>query len=251
VTTWVLLRGLTRDRRHWGRFPEAFSDVVADAHVVALDFPGNGARNRETSPLSVAAMADACRTDLLQRGLRPPYHVLAMSLGAMATVNWATRYPADIARCVLINTSLRGLSPLRWRMRPANYPTLLRLLVFSSPENAEAAVLCMTSRKAARSAAVLDQWRQFARAHPVRRANALRQLVAAARFHAPAAAPSVPTLLLASRNDALVDVRCSRSLAAAWRLPLVEHPSAGHDLPLDDPEWVAGAVAKWLRETAD
>ena len=59
----------------------------------------------------------------------------------------------------------------------------------------------------------------------------------------------LPTLLLASRNDGLVDVRCSRGLAAAWKVPLVEHASAGHDIPLDDPEWVAGVVAEGLRET--
>jgi hypothetical protein len=28
-------------------------------------------------------------------------------------------------------------------------------------------------------------------------------------------------------------------------LPLQEHPGAGHDLPLDDPAWLAHAIAGW------
>jgi hypothetical protein len=27
---------------------------------------------------------------------------------------------------------------------------------------------------------------------------------------------------------------------------LREHPTAGHDLPLDDPDWVIGEIAQWL-----
>ncbi|PMZ18082.1 alpha/beta hydrolase, partial [Pseudomonas sp. FW306-02-F08-AA] len=38
---------------------------------------------------------------------------------------------------------------------------------------------------------------------------------------------------------------CSQALAAAWNLPLVMHPFAGHDLPLDDPAWVVAQVLQW------
>jgi hypothetical protein len=31
---------------------------------------------------------------------------------------------------------------------------------------------------------------------------------------------------------------------------LIMHPSAGHDLPLDAPDWVAEAVAGWLASHA-
>jgi hypothetical protein len=34
-------------------------------------------------------------------------------------------------------------------------------------------------------------------------------------------------------------------MSRAWRAELREHPSAGHDLPLDDPAWVAGRIAEW------
>mgnify|MGYP006213324299 FL=1 len=83
------------------------------------------------------------------------------------------------------------------------------------------------------------------RQRPVSGRNALRQLLAAARYRAPATAPQPPLLLLASRHDQLVASRCSQALAAAWNLPLVMHPFAGHDLPLDDPAWVVEQVRQW------
>ena len=53
-------------------------------------------------------------------------------------------------------------------------------------------------------------------------------------------------LVLASAADALVDPRCSQRVAQAWGCVLRTHPSAGHDLPLDDGEWVVREVSAWL-----
>jgi pimeloyl-ACP methyl ester carboxylesterase len=75
--------------------------------------------------------------------------------------------------------------------------------------------------------------------------NALRQLWAASRFVAPLTTPTIPTLLLASTHDALVSVECSRAIAHQWKLQLAEHPTAGHDLPLDDAGWVIEQVLCW------
>jgi predicted alpha/beta hydrolase family esterase len=72
-------------------------------------------------------------------------------------------------------------------------------------------------------------------------------LLAAARYRAPRQAPGLPILLLASQHDKLVDSRCSQALAEAWGSLLMSHPDAGHDLPLDDPHWVAHTVQHWLK----
>jgi pimeloyl-ACP methyl ester carboxylesterase len=92
----------------------------------------------------------------------------------------------------------------------------------------------------------LDTWSAIRRSAPVSRGNALRQLWAAARFAAAAAAPHCPVLILSSRADKLVDPACSAKLAAAWGVPRREHPWAGHDLPHDDPAWTAEQVRAWL-----
>jgi hypothetical protein len=81
---------------------------------------------------------------------------------------------------------------------------------------------------------------------PVSRANALRQLIAAARYRAPTHEPATGILLLGSTHDALVNSLCSKALAEAWQVPLALHPTAGHDLPLDDPQWVAREIGEWV-----
>jgi len=40
----------------------------------------------------------------------------------------------------------------------------------------------------------------------------------------------------------LVSVRCSERLAAQWGVLLQLHPTAGHDLPLDDGSWVVQQI---------
>jgi pimeloyl-ACP methyl ester carboxylesterase len=240
--TWVLLRGLTREAGHWGGFPQALAARLPGC-VLVPDLPGNGRLHREASPLRIAVMAEHCRAQLRAQGARGPFHVVALSLGAMAALAWAQAHPGEIAAGVLINTSLRGLSPLHRRLRPAALAALAALLLGRDDAAREAAILRLTSRRVAE---VPPHWLALRRQHPVSRLNALRQLVAAAAFRAPAAAPAVPLLLLASRGDALVDARCSQALAARWGLPLALHADAGHDLPLDDEDWVVERIACWL-----
>ena len=247
MSTWVLLRGLTREAAHWGDFPAVLQHALPAARLHLLDLPGNGVRHRERSPASVHAMVADLRQHIAQRGIATPVHVLALSLGAMVAAQWAHSAPHELAGAVLVNTSLRPFSPLQHRLSPPNWPRLLRLaLGRPTPEAAERLIWQMTSQQRVVDPAVLDAWVSARRQHPVRAANALRQLLAAARYRAPAQAPCVPLLLLAGAQDQLVDPRCSETLAQAWGVPLTRHPRAGHDLPLDDPHWVAEQLRAWL-----
>src|SRR6188474_3693108 len=105
--TWVLLRGLTREARHWGDFAERLARALpgsasAATRVLALDLPGNGVFCGEASPATVGAMADFAREQLRARGLAPPYRLVAMSLGGMVAADWALRHPREIERLVLV-----------------------------------------------------------------------------------------------------------------------------------------------------
>lgn len=248
MTPWVLLRGLTRDARHWGSFPQALSAALGGAPVHAIDLPGNGSLHRERSPSTVAAMTEACRGQLHDRGVRPPFDVLAVSLGAMVAADWAGRHPNEVRRAVLINTSLRPPSRPHERLRPRACPALLRLALRpADPSTWERTVLELTSRRRQTDDALLAQWATWRTAAPVSRANAWRQLLAAAR-HRAGPRPTCRLLLLAGRGDALVSPACSRRLALQWNCRLAEHPWAGHDLTLDDPAWVLERVRQWLAE---
>lgn len=249
MTTWILLRGLTRESGHWGDFASQFQAALPDSFVVALDLPGNGTLWAQRSPARVADMVEHCRAELAGRQLPQPCHLLAMSLGAMVAVAWADAYPREVAAQVLINTSMRPFSRFYQRLRPANYGALLKLVLLGgTSEQWERTVLRLTSNRARLD--VLAHWQALRQLHPVSRVNALRQLLAGARFTAPMAMPATPTLVLASENDQLVNVECSRALARHWHCPMQQHATAGHDLPLDDAPWVVAQVLAFLRPTA-
>jgi pimeloyl-ACP methyl ester carboxylesterase len=249
MTTWLLLRGWTREAHHWGRFPAQLRHLVAAEPVLALDLPGAGARHREPCPLSVEAIARACRADAIARGARPPFVLVALSLGAMAAIAWAARHPDELAGAVLINTSVRGVVP--WRLRLRGGWRVPAVLLARDDAARERAVLALTTQHPSEPADLLvAQWVRWRRERPPSWGNAARQLFAAARAQAPSATPRVPLLVLASARDRLVDPACSTRLAARWALEPHLHPTAGHDLPLDAPAWVLERIAAWRAQLA-
>ncbi|SEA80255.1 MULTISPECIES: alpha/beta fold hydrolase [Acidovorax] len=251
MDTWVLLRGLTRETAHWGRFAEDFQSAWPGARVVSIDLPGNGRFHARQSPATVQGMVAACRAELARQGVQPPFHLLAMSLGAMVATEWARTAPQEISGCVLVNTSFRPFSPFFHRLRPRNYAALLGLaLLPRSADAIERTVWRLTSNAPDPRSAVIRDWVAARTLRPVSAANALRQLAAAARYRAPALAPTPRILLLASQNDQLVDSRCSKAIARGWHCALALHADAGHDLPLDAPQWVIEQVQQWRTATA-
>ncbi|WP_206956377.1 alpha/beta fold hydrolase [Trinickia acidisoli] len=250
MSAWILLRGLTREARHWAQFPARLRASGLDAEIVCLDLPGSGQHVDLRAPTSIAATTDFVRARLAVDGHAPPYRVVALSLGAMVAVDWAQRFPAEIERLVLINTSMHRYSGPHERLRPSAWPRALRAAWRwrgrQDRRVAEAAIHALTCRREDEREADLAAWIEIYESAPPTRTNALRQLLAAARFRGTPLAPRCPTLVLASRDDALVHPVCSTKLAAAWGATLIEHPWAGHDLPHDDPAWLADAIAAWV-----
>lgn len=253
---WVLLRGWARGQDHWGDFPARLQAAWPGARVITPDLPGNGRRRAERSPTRVADLTDDLRAQvrlhMRMQGLPPdpvhtraqqqrpaPVHLLALSMGAMVACDWAHRHPGEVARLALLNTSLRRFSPWHHRLQPGALWRLLGCLARKADASTwEHTILALTAHRPRQPVALLADWTRLREQQPVQAANLWRQLWAAARHAGPAGRPPVPLLLLASRQDQLVNVCCSQALARAWQAPLRVHPWAGHDLPLDDPDWV-------------
>lgn len=250
--TWVLLRGLSRESGHWGVFPDhllrELRGLQPASRLLMQDLPGTGTMRRQASPTQVSAIVDACRAELQQRGIHGPVSLVGMSLGAAVLTDWAARYPNEIEAGVLINPSLRPFSELFRKSRPLNYLGLLLLsLSRFSARMREERVLSLTTRLTPKHQ-VIDRWVEMQRKHPLGVRNTVRQLLASIRYRASRTRPAAPMLLLCSKADGLVDWRCSQAMSRAWGAPLRLHTKAGHDLPLDDPQWVARVVAEWLRD---
>ncbi|SAK54217.1 Putative aminoacrylate hydrolase RutD [Caballeronia temeraria] len=252
MSQWILLRGLTREARHWGAFDEALAAhglVGEGERVTCIDLPGNGVEQTHAAPLSVIAMMDFVRARAVALNVRMPCRVLAMSLGAMVATAWAERHPDDIERLVLINTSMRPFARMPERLRPAAWPALARVATtWTQPERCEALIHGLTCNRIDTRDADIAQWARLRRTHGASAANALRQLAAAARFRAGRDAPRCPVLLVSSAADRLVDPVCSERIAKQWGASHAVHPWAGHDLPHDDPRWTCEAIATWLGE---
>jgi pimeloyl-ACP methyl ester carboxylesterase len=252
MSTWILLRGLTRETRHWGRFPAILHDAVKTDSLLQLDLPGNGVLVDLKAPAQVAAMVGFVRQAVSHSGVRGPYRVLAMSLGGMVATAWAQQHPEEIERLVLVNTSMRPFSSVTERLRPQAWPGLLQVAVgWRDAPHAEAIIHRLTCNNQQALEDDLVAWGAIRESAPVSRGNALRQLWAAARFNAGDKVPRCATLILSSLHDRLVNPVCSARLAAAWGVTHRQHPWAGHDLPHDDPVWTSEAVGAWLPEAAD
>lgn len=240
------LRGLVREAGHWNGFLERFAAEFPGIEPVALDLPGNGAHFRAISPLSVPAMTDLVRAEF-QRKCGSENYIFALSLGAMVGLDWLHRFPGEFKKAVLVNTSVRGLSPLHHRLRPQNYARIASMMMSGKTALVERSILEMTSMRSEKFDEITKDWVKIQEARPVSVKNAVRQLIAAARFHPPQEKPAIPVLILNGAGDRLVNPECSHALAQHWKLPVHVHPTAGHDLTLDEPDWVVEKLREFFR----
>jgi hypothetical protein len=65
--TWVLLRGLMREQRHWGNFTQQFAQAHPHERIITLDFAGNGALYQQASATSIGAMVEQARGQVQQQ----------------------------------------------------------------------------------------------------------------------------------------------------------------------------------------
>lgn len=243
-----MLRGLVREARHWGDFPAQFERALGAEQSVLLDLPGVGTEAARPVPLTISGMTDDLRARFLRltRG-HGPFGILAMSLGGMIALDWLSRFPMDFDRGVVINTSAADLNRPWERLRWQQYRRIARYLFVSALER-EQYILEMTAHSPKVDVKrIASEWAELAKTTPVTPRAAVCQLLAAARSTLPRTL-HVPTLVLTSYGDRLVHHSCSEKIAERLKLPISHHPSAGHDLPLDDPEWVCEEVSRWLNE---
>lgn len=244
--TWLLLRGLGRQRGHWFEFPERLERALG-ARAVALDLPGTGARRHEPAPCSIAATASALAAELRRGPALPRRGLLGISLGAMVALSLAEQWPSGISHVVVINTSSR-LSLGHQRLRPRALWALLRATLQSDLAARERLIYSLTTRAPAPD---VQRWAheaaRLAEHAPLRRWTLLAQLLGAATFRVPARLQQ-PALVLSGAGDRLVARGCSDALARHLGAPLRCHPTAGHDLPLEEPGWVLEQIRAWLGE---
>lgn len=236
---WLLLRGLGRDKRHWGQFVKMFEQSFPDDKVSTLDTCGNGTFAAMKSPLKIKHYTEHCRNRLASD--EREVHLVALSLGGMIAMDWAQRYPDEVQSVTLINTSAANLTATYHRIDFKTLGKLVWTILFAGDaRRIEHAILQTTSNRVI-SNDTLSSWSLYREQRTTSIVNLLRQLFAASRFKL-GKLSKMPILVLASRQDRLVKSIAGEAIAEHLQCPIQYHPDAGHDLPLDDGRWIIDQI---------
>ena len=253
----ILIRGLGRESGHWGRFPEALEKKLPGVVVRCIDLPGTGENLAMQSPVKMRALSEFVRneTQFLRSKMKienAKIFVLAPSLGGMITTDWMLNYPRDLSGAILINTSFASWSTIWQRLQPQVYHHVLKIVLNEKDSFVrESEVVQMVSNHKDKVLVHAKEWAQVFAARPIRNETILRQLLAARDFTPPKTKPETPVLLLNSVNDRMVDPKCSEIIQRHWDCPMFKHPWAGHDIPLDDPNWVIDKTVAWYESLGE
>lgn len=254
----LLIRGLIRDQRCWGDFPERLRHHAPHLKIYFLDLPGVGTENERPSPASIPAI----RIDLakrfhenIARGKFPkgPWSLLAISMGGMISLDWVDAEPDLFEKLIIINTSSRDVAGVFERLNPKVILNLLKAFLTTDLTRSENQILSAVSNRYAKHDPKMEELllRQvsYRKERPVARATFIRQITSAANYHLPRNRPKSKTVFISSNGDRMVAPICSTRLAERFGAELISHPWAGHDIPIDDPDWLARETIDWM-ETA-
>lgn len=242
----ILLRGLVRESRHWGDFPAKLSKALNDIDVLTPEIQGVGKYIEKESPDNLIDMIEFMREQIKDQ-LNGNSTLVAMSLGGMIAKQWSEKYPDDFKNMVLINTSFKGMNPIYHRLRPNAILQFLNIFLTPHVALREKKILDLVSNVKAKREETHPLWVKIQKESPVSRKSFINQIKAALKFSPASEKPKIRTLLVASKKDRLCDVLCTTKLSHKWDLPLKLHQSAGHDLPMDDPDWLIKKINEFIQ----
>lgn len=243
-----LLRGLVREKRHWGDFVDKIQKAYPDAKIYTPEIQGVGEYHDMTSPDSLEEMVDFMRSKFqTQIESSDDNLLIAISLGGMMSRCWMEKYPDDFKKVVLMNTSFRGISKLFHRLQPSALFTFVRLFLTINTAFRELGILRLVSNSPEdKLQAILPSWIKIQKDAPVKKNSFIAQIKAALKYHPPLEKPKAQLLILAGAADRLCHCQCSIDVYKTWGGKLELHPYAGHDLPMDAPEWIIKHIKIWV-----
>lgn len=161
----------------------------------------------------------------------------------MLALKWAEAFPDEIERVVIVNSSLSQLSPIHHRMSFKALFKVLQGLISQDPIFREKTTLDLTvNRKRVRDQ-YLQMFANFSKEHPVSASNFLRQIYLATQIHVDQKI-KVPVSVIVSEQDHFVNPDCSFKMAEFFKVKPIINSNAGHDLPLESPQWLADILIK-------
>lgn len=236
---WILIRGLTRSHFHWFNFKAEFQSQMNPETLDFPELPGNGYLSQLNSPKDLSSCVAELKKQI--QPIHEPVGLIGISMGGMIATQWALEFPQEIKHLVLINSSF-SLSPFYQRLMPRNYWSILKCLIHLNNQKIEEFILSTTCNTSLWKK-VLKDCADFQAAHPIQLKNFIQQL-RMTKHSQFTQKPNCKVQVLTSKYDRLVSFKCSEKIAAQWQVPLNTHPTAGHDLPMDDCSWIIDTIKK-------
>jgi pimeloyl-[acyl-carrier protein] methyl ester esterase len=243
---WLLLRGLSRNHKHWLDFKDRAQAALPASKIHFIDLPGFGQNANQAAPLSISQNTQIVREQwqqLKSRGSKQeflqPWGVLALSFGGVVALDWISKNE-DFQSALIVNTSLSNFSSASERFNfAALSPILIRLGI---AEEREKLILQLISNNSQRRMELESNWLKASEVYPISLRNTLRQLWAARQFtldlSLASKIKSTHVTVIASEFDRLVSSSCSKKISKKLDLKLKIDFESGHDIPIDNPEFL-------------
>lgn len=234
----VLINGLAEQAESWFR-NEGFWRRYFDVHLPnLLAYDGSALHRRidEGLPISVDYLVEQLHEYLQHFAQSPPYHLVAASLGGKVAVEYAVRYPDQVARVVLLCPSGLGDEerlPIVEGVRRNDFKALVES-VFHDPRCVDRGLVSYYTRQFANR-----RWR-----------SGLLRTVRGTLDHGVRdrlAQVTQPTLLVSGLEDKIVDPR--HAAEAAKLLPQGHYravPQCGHAPQMEKPWLINRLVLHFL-----
>lgn len=262
----IFIRGLARESAHWGDFPEllqAHIDSTIDSpsdkvEIITPDLLGCGKNFQMKAAKRIDAYSDHLAHTIFKNitssgTQKVKTIVVGISMGGMVAIDILKRFGEHIDGVVLINSST-GDQALFRRLRPRVWlPAILSII--GSTRLRERLMLRVVSNNNEIFDQELKKWLDIQSKRPVSRRTILFQLLAAARYRmgdkSDINARNLPGFVFASKSDRMVSYKCSQDIARRMQWPIELHESAGHDLPMDDADWLIEKIGAFYLTLRD
>lgn len=239
-----LITGMMRSVNNWQIPIEQFTKDLEGYDIIALDVAGMGIHFHKKSPLSLKSNVEFLRSEY-EKHKGETNILLGFSLGGMIVTTWSQLYPKEMDGLIIVTSSFGGFQPFWKRLKPSVLPYAV-MAFYTKGQTREKYMFKMIAKNKANKERLMHQWEQEQNLRPIKNINIIRQAIAGWAFNAKKMERKHPTLVIAAKNDQLVDYSCSEKIRDHWDADFVCHNESGHDVLNDDPKWVTGQIKKWI-----
>jgi pimeloyl-[acyl-carrier protein] methyl ester esterase len=223
--------------------------VRPDLLVHSIDLPGAGNFFELTSPLKFDDYIYFLREKLSHKKTNEKTILIGISMGGMIALRWAQLFPDEITQVFVINSSAGKLSSPFDRFNLGEIKEILGAVTSKTLIEKERNVLRLTTAKCEITDELLNEFVQIKKSAPVRVLSSFNQIAAAFTFNIDKKfklSKDIKVVILSGLKDKLVNPRCSEAIASKLKAHIFTHLEAGHDLSLDDPEWILEKINQEL-----